>query len=176
MSSGAFLSGDIKKLLNNGNEMLAAGDFFCAVEMLIGNNLMSYRESAQDTMITPLLVTDSAINCMAFLYSNTLCIGGAFVGSQNDSLNHIASIDITTGLKKQLLNSSELKVYPNPSSDFVTVEAESNLGTINLFDVTGKLVYQSFENGNKSQFPIKELSKGIYFLKSGKHIEKIIKQ
>jgi len=176
VSSGAFLTGDIKKLLTNGNEMLAAGDFFCAIEMLIGNNLMSYKETATDTSITPLLYIDSAINCMAFQYNSTLCFGGDFVGPQNDSLNHIASIDITTGLKKQFLNSSELKVYPNPSSDFVTVEAESNLGTLNLFDVTGKLVYQSFENGNKTQLPFKDLSKGVYFLKSEKHIEKIIKQ
>jgi hypothetical protein len=176
VSSGAFLSGDIKKLLTNGNEMLASGNFLCFVGMINGNNLMSYRESAQDTMITPLLVTDSTINCMTFIYSNTLCIGGDFVGPQGDPLNHIASIDITTGINKQFLNHSELKVYPNPSSDFVNVEAESNLGTINLFDVTGKLVYQSFANGNKSQLPIKELSKGVYFLKSEKHIEKIIKQ
>jgi len=176
VSSGAFLSGDIKKLLTNGNEMLAAGNFFCAVEMLIGNNLMAYRESAQDTMITPLLVTDSAINCIDFLYSNTLCIGGDFVGPQGDPLNHIASIDISTGINKQFLNHSELKVYPNPSSDFVTIEAESSLGTINLFDVTGKLVYQSFENGSKTLLPFKDLSKGVYFLKSEKHIEKIIKQ
>jgi len=113
---------------------------------------------------------------MTFLYNNTLCFGGDFAGPQNEPLNHIASIDIITGIIKHELNSPKIKVFPNPSSDFVNVESESNLGTINLFDVTGNLVYQSFATGNKSQLPIKELSKGVYFLKSEKHIEKIIKQ
>ena len=176
VSSGAYLNGDIKKLLTNGNEMLAAGNFYCEAFMLFGNNLISYKETGQDTILTPLLITDSTINCMTFLYNNTLCFGGDFVGPQNDPLNHIASIDITTGIIKQDLNSSKIKVFPNPSSDFINVISNENLGDIFLYDVTGKLLYRNVSKGSSIQIPIKEFSNGIYFLKTDEYVGKIIKQ
>jgi hypothetical protein len=156
--------------------MLLAGNFYCETFMLFGNNLTSYKESAQDTILTPLLITDSTINCMTFLYNNTLCFGGDFVGPQNEPLNHIASIDISTGIKKQDLNSSKIKVFPNPSSDFINLISSENLGDIFLYDLTGKLLYRNVSKGSTIQIPIKEFSNGIYFLKTDEYVGKIIKQ
>ena len=175
-SSGAYLRGDIKKLLTKGNEMLAAGDFYCEAMMLFGNNLISYKETALDTILTPLLITDSTIHCMTFLYNNTLCFGGDFVGPQNQPLNHIASFDMSIGIKKSDLNPSNIEVFPNPSSDFVKVVSNKNLGNIFLLDVTGKVLYQNAATGNTIQLPVHGLSNGIYFLKTDEYVGKLIKQ
>jgi len=175
-SSGAYLRGDIKKLLTKGNEMLAAGDFYCESFMLFGNNLISYKENAVDTILTPLLITDSTINCMTFLNNNILCFGGDFVGPQNQPLNHIASFDMSTEIKKSDLNPSHIEVFPNPSSDFVNVVSNKNLGNIYLYDLTGKLLYHNGSTGTSIQLSIHGLSNGIYFLKTDEYVGKIIKQ
>jgi len=174
-NSWAMLTGDIKKLLVNGNEMLASGNFDCFVNMTYGKNLMAYKETAQDIIIKPLLVTDSTINCMTMLANSTLCFGGEFVGPQNSTLNHIASIDLVLGIENQHINGSKINAFPNPSSDLITLEADLNLGALSLYDMTGKLVWQTNVVGNSYQFSIKELNAGIYFLKTNQHSLKIVK-
>jgi len=175
VNTGDQLTGDIKKLLRHGNEMLASGNFFCGGFMIYGTNLMSYQETAQDTLITPLLVTDSTINCMALLANSTLCFGGEFVGPQNSPLNHIATIDVATRIEKQQLNSHKMSVFPNPASDIITLQSDSDLGNVSVYDITGKLILQTNTQGSTFQFSVKELSSGIYFLKTNTHSEKIVK-
>jgi hypothetical protein len=73
-------------------------------------------------------------------------------------------------------NNTAIKVFPNPSSDFVNVQSEADLGNVCIYDITGKLLFQNVAVGNKIQFPTKELSNGIYILKTDEYVGKIIKQ
>nr|WP_321244895.1 M28 family peptidase [uncultured Psychroserpens sp.] len=59
----------------------------------------------------------------------------------------------------------ELKVYPIPAKNFITVELSSEIATdLNLFDVSGKLVLNKTITEN-TELNIKNLPQGIYFLK-----------
>ena len=60
-----------------------------------------------------------------------------------------------------------VKVYPNPSSDYIIFELEKEpLGNIQLkiFDGTGKLIQTTFASGKTTQIDISALSSGRYFL------------
>lgn len=56
---------------------------------------------------------------------------------------------------------NDFVVYPNPASDRIYIQ-NKNIKTIQLIDVSGKLVYKS--NNDKS-IDVRNLSKGIYILK-----------
>jgi len=61
----------------------------------------------------------------------------------------------------------ELKLYPNPASEIITIslpEAIPNTN-INVYDSLGKEVYESNSLENKTTINISHLSKGIYYVK-----------
>jgi len=65
-------------------------------------------------------------------------------------------------------NGEVLKVYPNPSSDFLNISV-SDFDKIEFFDMLGKRIlpkYQSTENG--TQIDIQHLAKGNYILQISK--------
>lgn len=71
-------------------------------------------------------------------------------------------------------------VYPNPTKDNVTINADSNLQAIQLYDIQGRLLQTTFENNNTTTFDIAKRAAGIYFLKvttdKGTKVEKLIKE
>lgn len=69
---------------------------------------------------------------------------------------------------------SALRVYPNPSEQFITVEfGESFSGVIELYDALGRKVKeQQIEAGEKVQIDISDLSRGVYHLQiEGRNFE-----
>jgi len=53
---------------------------------------------------------------------------------------------------------SKINIFPNPSSDIVTVGGIENVDRIRIYDVTGKIVYQT----QKLQFSVDSFQKGFY--------------
>lgn len=56
------------------------------------------------------------------------------------------------------------QVYPNPFSDEVIIENIPENSMITLFDVNGKIVFQSFQNSSKMLISTGFLNNGFYFL------------
>lgn len=75
---------------------------------------------------------------------------------------------------------NEIKIYPNPTSGFVTINSNEIIKSIQLFDVQGRIINTYLINETKSNLDLKTYSNGIYFLKvntsKGSKIEKIIKE
>lgn len=61
---------------------------------------------------------------------------------------------------KSKLN-DEIKIFPNPSYDLITVECDLQLSAIEIFSINGEKVKSS----NSNIFSIKELKSGIYIVK-----------
>ena len=61
----------------------------------------------------------------------------------------------------------ELKIYPNPTSEMITISLPKSFATINLtlYDSMGKAVYESNIIGNTTTLDISHFSKGIYYAK-----------
>jgi photosystem II stability/assembly factor-like uncharacterized protein len=57
-----------------------------------------------------------------------------------------------------------LKVYPNPVSDVLNVTYSSEITNARLFNISGKLVYESAGNSNELRISTSELPSGLYLL------------
>ena len=82
------------------------------------------------------------------------------------------------------LNSSFLKMYPNPAINWVFIEMDRISGPdlqVSIYDITGKLKYNALKPfNNKIELDIQYLSSGIYFIElktiDEKGMFKLIKQ
>jgi hypothetical protein len=68
---------------------------------------------------------------------------------------------------------ANLSVYPNPSSDVVTIESNITEGSIQIIDLTGKVVANQTVNGLATAFNTAVLSNGMYtvILTNGSTVE-----
>ena len=86
---------------------------------------------------------------------------------------------ITTGIDEELLKDN-FNFYPNPTDGIFTVNSGfENSATIEIFDVLGKQVLNTFKiNKGANQIDASELSKGIYMIKfkigDGYHSERLV--
>jgi hypothetical protein len=80
--------------------------------------------------------------------------------------------DASVGLSENATSTS-LSVYPNPSSDVVTIESNMTEGTIQIIDLTGKVVANQTVNGVATAFNTAALSNGMYtvILTNGSTVE-----
>ncbi len=61
---------------------------------------------------------------------------------------------------------NQLSVYPNPASDYITVKHADAIQQIEIFDLTGKLVYKSNVQSVETRIDVSVLNRGIYILKA----------
>lgn len=73
----------------------------------------------------------------------------------------------------------KIKIFPNPSTDFITIKTGRNITKITLYDITGKLVLTILKS---KKITISNLKKGVYFMEINyinrdlKSFHKIIKE
>ena len=90
-------------------------------------------------------------------YAVIININDCSVTSDCYEVTVTASID-------DLLMKNQVKVYPNPSSEFLTIQ--NNLGSIRfqIIDLQGMIVMESILNEYKNNVNIKSLNSGIYII------------
>ena len=72
-----------------------------------------------------------------------------------------------------VMNSTQLLVYPNPTSDYIIVDA--NIGDdICIYNLDGQCLYQSVVTNAQLTINISSLSSGTYIVKSGSASCKVI--
>ncbi|MBK9526365.1 MAG: T9SS type A sorting domain-containing protein [Bacteroidetes bacterium] len=107
----------------------------------------------------------------------------AYIDTIMGYLNHriAVSLNLTTGIDNSAFIQSTLKVYPNPASDLIQIDASASrtpVRSINMYDISGRLV-RSLDRLDDMKLIIntQNLDAGSYFLKikfdSGEVIEKI---
>lgn len=71
-------------------------------------------------------------------------------------------INCSVGVENDLLQTSNsVSIYPNPTSNYLTIESDLDYHTINIYNLSGKLVKTAERN---SQILVSDLSKGMYFI------------
>jgi len=73
---------------------------------------------------------------------------------------------------------SNFKVYPNPTSDIVTIENLKPNSVLELIDNSGKIVKKlSNDKSAKTEISIKNIPAGVYYLRiDNQPVQKIIKK
>jgi hypothetical protein len=86
------------------------------------------------------------------------------------------TIDANTGLTTNKMVSN-IKIYPNPTSNLINIENIAGNLSYNLFDLSGRLIDAGVFNNNSSQIDMSAYKPGIYILNiSGLKSFKIIKK
>lgn len=120
------------------------------------------------------------VTCGSF---TTICLNSNIV-RQSGSPDQMAVVNVKntsdfTGINKNQ-NRKSILIYPNPSKDKVTIEAELKGATLTLIDVFGKTVFSEIQKENKITLDLSAFPSGIYFLRTEglgqKYVSKIIKE
>ena len=69
---------------------------------------------------------------------------------------------IATNVKEPAPQSNNLKIYPNPTSGFLTIESEVSVEHLQVLDLQGKVV---FEGRQVERLDLSHLPKGLYVLR-----------
>ena len=83
-----------------------------------------------------------------------------FVATESRDL--VAHFVYTEGIDEQSAN--VLVIYPNPVNDKLTLEAQETIGTVEIYNLMGALVYSQESCGNKVEINIADLQRGVYFI------------
>lgn len=75
---------------------------------------------------------------------------------------------------------SEITVYPNPANDLVNIQSPSNIKSVAVYDLQGRLINTVKANQKNTEVNISHLNTGIYFFsietEAGTLVKKIIKR
>ncbi|MDO5316489.1 MAG: C25 family cysteine peptidase [bacterium] len=75
----------------------------------------------------------------------------------------VANLIYTVGVGEQMGNN--ITLYPNPVNDKLTIEAEADLGTVEIYNLMGALVYSQKGCTNKVEINTSDMQSGIYFIR-----------
>jgi endo-1,3(4)-beta-glucanase len=77
----------------------------------------------------------------------------------------VQDVTLSAGIEKTL-NIAEIKSYPNPAKDFLTISAKNeNIKTITLFDILGNKVTTLYPNSREVTIDVSNFDSGVYIAK-----------
>jgi hypothetical protein len=90
----------------------------------------------------------------------------------NDPTSWIASNDVITS-SGEIIAYDNLQIYPNPVSDVLTINSDSEIKTLSLADLYGHIIITVNPDSQFYELNMSQLSEGIYFLRIGTSSSKI---
>ena len=100
---------------------------------------------------------------------DTLIIGTGKSGVWQRPLSDFA------GIKENTL-SNQISIYPNPTSNNLTIETNINKETkLEIVNLLGQTIYISYIN-NKARIDVSAFPKGVYFIKLNTEKETVVKK
>jgi len=88
-----------------------------------------------------------------------------YVGKDTQAYEILIWDSTTIGIRKNTLNNNEIKIYPNPANDQLTIESSENVDKIILYNFLGAKIREMEVNGNKATLHRDKLPSGLYLLK-----------
>lgn len=86
-------------------------------------------------------------------------ISSAWEPYYKEEMNYSMAVPLSTNLFK----SEDIKVYPNPATDFVTISTQKHIDKIELYNVLG---YKILETKDTKIINVQSLNAGVYLLKT----------
>ncbi len=85
-------------------------------------------------------------------------LNAAIVTNTTSNINSVLGIGST-------LNSTELKIYPNPSNGLINIVSNEIINEIRVYDLSGKQVFLQNDSSSHTQVDLSILNTGMYVLK-----------
>ncbi|MFT4601154.1 MAG: hypothetical protein ACI857_001332 [Arenicella sp.] len=60
--------------------------------------------------------------------------------------------------------SNDLQIFPNPASDVLNIKSATGIAKLNVYDLSGKLIYTEVSNSNIIQIGLSDFESGIYVI------------
>ncbi len=96
---------------------------------------------------------------------STLAPAGCTTNATHDSLvGSNYKVNTLTGISYLANKSEGFYLYPNPAKDMLTVNAEFEFNSMNVYNSLGQVVLQKQSKNKQEQLDVNGLSKGIYFI------------
>lgn len=85
---------------------------------------------------------------------------------------------VTLGLSDNKLEDNKLTAYPNPTSDVITLSFEKFNGdvTVQVVDIYGKTIQTKSIKSNDTTIDMSGLPTGVYMIKAGNQVTRVIKR
>lgn len=165
---------NINYTLTNKGAALTSNDSII-VAFTLNNSFIPNSTTPILQLYTGGLATDSSVtrslNGLALNFSTSanvvICavaiLDGDTVNDNNNGDCASVSLAFNTGLSAVELAANSVKVYPNPASDVVNFSIDYNKArTVNVMDITGKLVATTDFNLGSAQLDARSLNAGVY--------------
>lgn len=110
--------------------------------------------------------SNAASIIVAPVTSTGYTLTGTDVNGCTNSSSILLDVDLCTGIQVNTANTTAVKIYPNPSSGDITIESHVAMGSLEVMDVTGRIVLRrSVLNANTCELDLTTLNAGIYNLR-----------
>jgi len=162
--------------VNMGGNLNSIPNFVSSVEMV---------NTAFDTGNFKLTSGSSGIDAGNDLFYSSIIDPNHVLDAANEARFMGSAIDIgayefidVLGVKNS--KNLDLKIYPNPTSEYVAIYGLKNEGTFQIFNLNGKAITSISPISNGQEVSLSKLTTGVYLIKiatsDGNHSQKIIKK
>lgn len=83
---------------------------------------------------------------------------------------------LTTGINNTTVDKVQFTAFPNPVVDVLNIKAPIDLGTVNVFSLTGQVVFTDVVKDTETSIDFTNFSPGTYIVRVGNSTKTIIKQ
>ncbi|MCD4788642.1 MAG: PKD domain-containing protein, partial [Bacteroidales bacterium] len=103
------------------------------------------------------------------VYDVTLTVTNAY-GSDTKIIDDYITVDELTGINT--VETTEIKIYPNPAKDILYISFTENLQFISILNIMGEVVYTQDVSSDLIKVNISDLKEGIYIVRiiAGKNL------
>ena len=120
-----------------------------------GTDLNFSGNTTQSVKVTFVVLDNIKENCQFIVFVQ-------HTGTKEISQTIKVDMASIAGIKE--INGEKINMYPNPASDYVMLLSNGN-GNLEIFDITGKIVYTSKINKNTQYIDVSSFEKGYYIAK-----------
>jgi hypothetical protein len=162
---GAFSDAAFSKLVDvsigiptgiNSNNIITTNDIGLN-QIFINHNVIHYQQvSSNSTNPEVLKIYTIACNCNANLLRNDL-------DAYSNVINYTEPMPASYLLNSQHFNKKDIKIYPNPFKDAITIETDLTINNYIVFDLIGKKIIET-KTAEILNSELKKLNSGTYLL------------
>lgn len=157
----------------------SAPDQMCAGETQMltggGNNIVTFQWAANTLFIqAPVAFISPSV-------TTTYTLTGIDANGCSSKVTIVQNVDACVGLNETASTLSGISIFPNPTAGVFTIESNTAISkTIDVMDVTGRVILTNTLKDGKINVNISNLSNGIYYVKikseNAVEVIKVVKQ